>query len=214
MNILVADDHPMVREALAQVVARIEPGAALHLASDFPSALRLASQQPLDLALIDWQMPGLQPLDGLRRMRELCPALPVLVVTGHADPHTAKAALDAGACAFVPKTADAEVLMQAVQSALSGQPLPASLAPVLVAPAGDPDDARARGPRLTARQREVLRLLCDGQPNRAIGAQLGLTEGTVKLHIAAILRTLRVRNRTEAALRARRDGLLDDEVMP
>lgn len=209
MNVLVADDHPLVRDALAQVVARLRPGVTVHLAPDFPSALRLIEHQALDAAVIDLQMPGLDALEGLRRAHALRPALPLLVVSGEPDPRVARAALDAGAWGFVSKSAEAEALLQMLRRALSGEPPAASPAPVLAPPAAAAPAASELAARLTARQRDVLRLLGEGQPNRAIAERLGLAEGTVKLHIAAILRTLRVRNRTEAALRARAAGLLD-----
>lgn len=210
MKVLVADDHPLVRDALLALVARLGPRVQASAAADFPGLLRLAAAGDHALALVDLNMPGMDGLQALRRLRQLAPLMKVVVVSGQVDPITARAALDAGAADFLPKTASADRLLQALQQLQHGGGAGAALTTCMVptfhvTSHEGPADARPAGdaPRLTPRQRQVLQLLARGEPNSAIAAELGLSEGTVKLHIAAILRTLRVRNRTEAALRAR-----------
>lgn len=199
MNVVVADDHPLVRGALCALVAQLEPRVQVHQAVDFPGLLREVRERALDLAVVDLHMPGMEGLAGVAQVRAHCPRLPVLVLSGQTDSATADAALAAGASAFVPKTEDAQVLLTALQRMRRGIASPTVV--TALAPAGRPRPTGLAD--LTPRQQEVLRLLVGGAPNREIGLRLGLAEGTVKLHVAAILRVLRVRNRTEAVARAR-----------
>lgn len=211
MNVLVADDHPMVREALCALVSRSDASADVHGVGDFPSLLREASRLAPDVALVDLNMPGMDGLEGLRRLRQQCPGLPVLMVSGQADPDTARSVIRAGAAGFLPKTTDTDHLLDALRRVQAGQVcVPTYGALTALVPGDWPPPPCAAA--LTARQKEVLVLLMDGTPNRAIGERLGLTEGTVKIHVASILRALRARNRTEAVVRARDWGLLQDRV--
>jgi DNA-binding NarL/FixJ family response regulator len=203
---LVADDHPLVRDALARTLAELEPGVDVVTAGDFDAALAAVQGGTLDLALVDWQMPGMDGLHGLQRLRAAMPTLPIVVASGHDDAATIRAALGAGAAGFIPKSEQPAVLMQALRLVRAGGVyVPARLldaaaqAPAAPAPPSTGD--------LTARQLDVLDRLLRGEPNKLIARELGLTEGTVKIHIAAILRTLQVRNRTEAVVRARELGL-------
>ena len=204
MRVLIADDHPLVRDALARTVRELDPGADVQQVGDFEALLQLALAGPADLALLDLNMPGMQGITGLRQLRERLPTLPVVVASGQDDASTIRAVLAAGAAGFIPKSERAEVLLGALRLVLAGgvyvpartldEP-PAGVAPLV---AGVVD--------LTPRQRDVLRALSRGQPNKLIARELGLTEGTVKIHIAAILRALQARNRTEAVVRARELG--------
>ncbi len=206
MKVLIADDHPMVRDALARTLRLIEPAAEIVEAADFPEAEACIEQQAasLTLALLDLHMPGMDALAGLRRLRVRFPALRMAVASGEDDPAVMRAAFDAGAVAFLPKSEPAQVLQQALRIVLGGGTyLPAQALAGLGAGAAPRPEATA----LTPRQRDVLRCLMQGQPNKLIARELGLTEGTVKIHIAAILRALQARNRTEAVVVARRLGL-------
>lgn len=204
MRVLIADDHPLVRDALARVMQQLDAGAELLLAQDFDSTQRLAEQTP-DLALVDLNMPGMDGVAGLRRLRLQQPAMPLIVASGQDDPVTIRSVLATGASGFIPKTDSPELLLQAVRLVLAGG---------TYVPPRTLDDYRDGAPPpeadtggLTPRQLDVLQLLLKGQPNKLIARELGLTEGTVKIHIAAILRALRARNRTEAVVRARELGL-------
>ena len=150
-------------------------------------------------------MPGMQGVQGVRRLQRLAPALKLVVVSGDDDPAVMRAAFAAGAVAFLPKSEPAEVLQQAIRIVLGGGTYMPSQALADLrpgAPAPRPDTAA-----LTPRQLDVLKCLMQGQPNKLIARELGLTEGTVKIHIAAILRALQARNRTEAVVMARNLGL-------
>lgn len=201
---LIADDHPLVRDALARVLARLAPTVDVAEVADGPALFDRLAGEPFDLALVDLQMPGMNGLDGVRQLTRCHAGLPVIVVTGSDQPGLARAALEAGATGFVPKSGPAEELLQACRVVGAG----GVYVPAHALLALHPVDQPVMPPvELTPRQAQVLALLMQGEPNKLIARQLGLTEGTVKLHIAALLRALRARNRTEATVRARQLGL-------
>ena len=205
MKVLIADDHPMVRDALKRTLLLVEPAAEVLEAADYAGAVQALQSQALDLALLDLHMPGMDRVDGLRRLRLRFAGVPMVVASGEDDPVVMRATLAAGARGFLPKSEAPEVLQQALRLVLGGGTyLPAQALADLRhgAPPPRPD---AGG--LTPRQTDVLRCLMRGQPNKLIARELGLTEGTVKIHIAAILRVLQARNRTEAVVVARDLGL-------
>ncbi len=208
MKVLIADDHPLVRDALARTLRCVQADAEVLEAADFASALRVLQAEAPQLALVDLHMPGMDPglggIDGVRRLRLLCPGIPLVVASGEDDPAVIRAALAAGAVGFLPKAESPDVLQQALRLVLGGgiYTPPQALADLQPGAAPRPD---ASG--LTPRQTDVLRCLMRGQPNKLIARELGLTEGTVKIHIAAILRVLQARNRTEAVVVARNLGL-------
>lgn len=207
MKILIADDHPLVRDALSRTLTGLEPTPEVIHAVDGDSLLALAGDTCFDLALVDLNMPGMEGVAGLQRLRQLCPSLPVIVVSGQTDAATTRAVLDTGAAGFVPKTESPDMLLDAVRTVHAGRVfLPPGAVQALLREAAERLD-RPAPPPLTPRQRDVLALLQQGQPNKLIARRLGLTEGTVKLHIAALLRALHARNRTEAVVRARELGL-------
>ncbi len=203
MRVLIADDPPMVRDALARTVQQLAPSVDVSQAADSDGLMKLLQETAADLALVDLNMPGMDGVAGVRRVRAAAPLLPLVVASGQDDPATIRAVLAAGAAGFVPKTSSSEVLLQALHIVLAGGVFvpPQALADLQ---AGVPPPADATG--LTPRQRDVLRGLLKGAPNKVIARELGLTEGTVKIHIAGILRTLQVHNRTEAVVRAREMG--------
>ena len=205
MRILVADDHPLVRDALARTVRRADPAAEVHEAGDYASAQCLCAALAPELALVDLNMPGMNGVEGLRLLRRQFPGLAIIVASGQEDPPTIRNVLSAGASGFFPKTADPELLLQAIRLVQAGG---------VYVPAGVLADFQDGLPPprpdhtgLTPRQLAVLQRLLRGLPNKLIARDLNLTEGTVKIHIAAILRALRARNRTEAVIRARELGL-------
>jgi DNA-binding NarL/FixJ family response regulator len=205
MKILIADDHPMVRDALARTVRLVEPTALVVEAADYAGAEAALREHAPVLALLDLHMPGMDGVEGLRRLHLRYAQVPLVVASGDDDPGVIRSTFAAGAVGFLPKSESPEVLQQAIRLVRGGGTYMPSQALADLrhgAPTPRPD---ASG--LTPRQLDVLRSLMRGQPNKLIARELGLTEGTVKIHIAAILRALQARNRTEAVVMARRLGL-------
>jgi DNA-binding NarL/FixJ family response regulator len=204
MNVLIVDDHPMVRDALAQTVQALADHVEVCQAADYVGLMGALTRTGFDLALLDLQIPGMDGVAGVQRIRTAAPMLPLVVVSGQEDGDTIRAVLAAGAAGFVPKTSSASVMVGALRLVLAGGVfVPQQLL------AAVPAATRSAGSGLTPRQLDVLHGLLKGLPNKLIARELGLTEGTVKIHIAAILRVLQARNRTDAVLRARAAGLAD-----
>ncbi len=220
MKILIADDHRLVIEAVKAKLAELEPGIEFILAMSVDELLARASDD-VDLAVIDLNMPGAQGQDHVDEIRRRHPAVPVVVLSGYEDPAIMRGVLERGVLGFIPKAYSPEVMLSAVRLVLAGgvyvPPMMLSAVPPGIV-AGFPNgavEAAQRGPAaaaahtlehlrnvLTDRQVEVLQLLSQGKPNKLIGRALGISEGTVKIHLAAIFRALNVRNRTEAVVAA------------
>ncbi|MBX3724716.1 MAG: response regulator transcription factor [Xanthomonadales bacterium] len=200
--LLVADDHPLFRKALAQTVAEHLPGAEVLEAEDLDGTLATLARRPeIDLVLLDLNMPGSQGLLGLARLRAAFPATAVMMVSGHEDPATIRAALDAGAMGFVPKRAPAVQLAGALTCVLDCRPwIPPELADAVAAAALPAPSPALRLAALTPQQRRVLELVARGQLNKQIADAMGIQERTVKAHLTAIFERLGVRNRTQAGV--------------
>jgi DNA-binding NarL/FixJ family response regulator len=203
MKVLIADDHALVREGLALIVRQWRADAAVIFAADAAGLLAAAEASAPDIALVDLAMPGMHGMEGLCTLRARCPALPVLVASALDDPATVRAALGAGASGFVAKNEPPLAIVLALARVVAGD--------IVVPPGVDAalsvEEPAPRRVALTARQLDVLGQLMHGRSNKAIAGALGLTEGTVKIHVAAVLRALRARNRTEAVLAARSLGI-------
>lgn len=220
MRILIAEDHRLVIEAMKAKLAELEDGVAFVVATT-AAELRALAADDVDLALIDLNIPGAEQYDHIDELRRRHPEVPVIVVSGYEDPAMMRAVLDRGALGFIPKAYSPEVMLSAVRLVLAGgvyvPPMmlsalaggiashvgagPLQKAATASAPAGAPTLEHLRNV-LTERQVEVLQLLSQGKPNKLIGRSLGISEGTVKIHLAAIFRALNVRNRTEAVVAA------------
>ena len=220
MKILSADDHWVSRTGLRHLLSRLErPVNSFLEASSFGEARELASKHPdLDLIVLDLLMPDGSGFEELAAMTQIVPDVPIIVVSMAEDRRDIIGAIDAGAMGFVPKSAPGEELVRAIEIVLAGEIyVPARIkggaagqqtSPQYVHPAGtapSPDvepAASARIANLTRRQRQVFRLLGAGYSNAAIAKELGISEHTVAIHVSAILKTLEVENRTQAALLA------------
>lgn len=204
---LIADDHALVREALAATVATRWPDVEVVLAGDFPTAWAAAARTP-DLCLADLDMPGASPLDGVEGLRTAAPDMKILVVTGSFDDAMMLDLLARGVAGFAPKTLSADVIAAAIGLVLAGgRYLPPRLAELRlpdIAPLAPPPRARL----LTGRQIEVVRLMARGQTNKDIARALGIAPATIKTHVAQVIALTGAANRTEAAMRAGELGLL------
>ena len=216
MKILIADDHRLVIEAVKAKLSELAPGIEFVLAMSVDELLAGASDD-LDLALIDLNMPGAAGQAHIDEVRRRHPAVPLIVLSGYEDPAVMRSALERGVLGFIPKAYSPEVMLSAVRLVLAGgvyvPPMMLSaLPPGIVAGVAGAAEVSGRASSaptldhlrnvLTERQVEVLQLLSQGKPNKLIGRALGISEGTVKIHLAAIFRALNVRNRTEAVVAA------------
>lgn len=205
MKIILADDHALFRGGFALLFKQVEASATVLEADDLAGALDLAALHPdADLLLLDLHMPGMKGASSIRQVTKNHPQLPVVVLSADENMDMVKQVIAAGALGFIPKFTTAAVMQSAIRLVLSGGIyLPAQLI------MATNDKNRPPGPnKLTERQLDVLRLLADGMANKDICRRLGLSEGTIKVHIAAIFRSLNVSNRTEAARVAQQLQLL------
>lgn len=205
MKILHADDHPMFREGLRFFLQLLGTQVAVLEAGNLRAALdKLALEWPVDLLLLDLQMPGMGEIEGFLAIRRAYPALPIVIVSGVNDPQIIRTLLDGGARGYIPKFTGSEQLMAALRRVLNGEvyvPDAVFLPPSQAAGYGE-------SAPLTSRQLQILPLLAEGMPNKRIADVLGLTEGTVKQHLKDLFRRLNANNRTQAVREARRLGLL------
>jgi len=212
---LIVDDHPLIQQAMSNVLRGLDPAAEIAVAGDCDRALEIAATgapEP-DIVLLDLNLPGLSGIPALKRWRARFPAMPVVVLSALDDRQTVHAAIVAGAAGYIPKSSSNEIMRQALSLVLAGGKY---LPPEIVAPAEDSRSAVPRRtspasarPDLTERQRDVLRLIAKGASNKHICRELGLAERTVKARVSAVLRLLNVASRTQAAIEAVRLGLAD-----
>ena len=212
-RIVIADDHPLFRAALAQAVTTAIDRAELLEAPDFDTTLaQLIDAAPIDLVLLDLHMPGSQGLAGLARLRGLHPEVAVVVVSANEDPRVIRRALDQGAAGFIPKSAGLDELGTAIEAVLDCRSwIPERLAAAVDAEHADDEDAALahRIGQLTPQQYKVLSRVADGQLNKQIADELGIQERTVKAHMSEIFQRLGVRNRTQAGVAFRRLELIE-----
>ena len=208
---LICDDHALVRDALRGAIAHRWPDAEISEAADFVAAWQQAARAPT-LIIADLVMPGAAPRDGVARLRAAAPDAPIIVVTGSHDDAILLDLLDSGVAGFVPKTSGTEIIIAAMKLVLSGgRYLPARVMELALdrrATAGGA--APSGGPReiVTPRQREVLKLMADGQSNKEIARALGVSPATIKTHVAQAIAAVGAHNRTDAAMRAAALGLV------
>lgn len=209
MKILVIDDHPLIQEALAHVLVELDPEVNVVQAFDASDAHAALSRYPdIDLALLDLALPGQDGFELLTELRSEWPDIPVLVLSATHDRATIEAALDRGAMGFIPKTANARILIEALRLVLSGGIyVPSERSTGEVAGFRNRPTARPEELGLTLRQADVLKLLVQGKPNKLICRDLRLSEGTVKVHVSAILRALNVHTRTQVVIELARRGV-------
>jgi DNA-binding NarL/FixJ family response regulator len=206
MRVLVVDDHPLVLEALSQLLPQLAPGTEVVVAGDRAGAEAVLDDDPdIALVLLDLALPGTRGLDFLADLLLDYPGVPVVVLSATHDRATIAAALAAGARGFIPKTANVGALVEALEQVVAGGVY--LTRDVVAGPASDGVRLSADELGLTTRQTDVLKLLLQGKPNKLICRDLRLSEGTVKVHVSAILRLLHVRTRTQAVAELARRGI-------
>ena len=214
-TILIADDHPLFREALRGVALRLLPGAQIREAENAEALYAMVDAEPdADLLLLDLNMPGTQGFSALVHLRAVHPQLPVAMVSAREEPEVMRRALDHGAMGFIPKSSDATTLATALQQILDGERwVPDAV--LNAKPIADDERAiAARVRELTPQQFRVLQMLGTGLLNKQIGYELGVSEATIKAHMSAVLRKLGANNRTQAVLLAGKLAVDPDKVVP
>lgn len=203
MKVLIADDHDLVRDTLAAYLMR-EPGIEVATVSDFPAAARrIKAEGQFDLVLLDYNMPGMNGLQGLSRALEATGGRPVAIISGTASRTVAENALAAGAMGFLPKSMSAKTLIHAIRFMAAGE----KYAPVEFMNSKDESAENPLAAQLSKRELEVLRGLMKGHSNKEIARDVELQEVTVKLHVKTLCRKINARNRTHAAMIAKEAGL-------
>ena len=203
MRLLIADDHNLVREAIASYLSRAASDITCVEAADLEGAReRLSQNGTFDVVVLDYNMPGMNGLAGLDEVRALAPATPVAIRSGTIDRSTAVQALERGASGILMKDLRGTALLVALRLIAAGE---IYVPPALIGPtgAGNPADGRIREMRatlgrLTTREFECVRLLAGGKPNREIGEALGIADTTVKLHLNSAFKKMGARSRADA----------------
>jgi len=215
MKILIADDHALFREGLHYTLESLVDNVEIMEAKNGTEAIQIVRNFPdLDLVLMDLDMPGINGFEGLLSLRKSYPELPVVIVTASEYEQDMIRIMKSGAAGYIPKSHTSQEMLNAIRQILNGD----IYVPVLGASSGTfhirqmPENENGTSKRadqyeLTPRQREVLKLMCDGMSNKAIANKLGMAEGTVKIHVTAILKSLSATNRTQAVITARETGL-------
>lgn len=216
VKLLVVEDHALVREGLVQTLRQLDTSdVEVFEVADFDGANGLFMQgYAFDLVLLDLGLPGVDGLTCLKFFRQRYPLIPVVVLSAYDDAHTVGKAMKCGAAGFVSKTCASDHLLSVLRDVLAGRvfspeiPLsPSSVSfPVFSHfPIGEGREPSDFG--LTERQAEVLSLMVKGKSNRDIAGLLGLSEGTVKIHLTAIFKVLGVSSRTQAMVAVARQGI-------
>ena len=215
-EILIADDHPLFRDALRRTVAQILPDARLLEADSVDSLSELAQRhQQAELVLLDLNMPGAHGFSALVYMRAAFPTLPVLIVSAREDPALMRRALGHGASGFIPKSADVEQIAKAINAVLDGDTwLPPGVSSSAVSLDPEEEALASKIAELTPQQYRVLTMVCNGLLNKQIAYELNVSEATIKAHMTAILRKLGASNRTQAVLIAGKLAVDPETVTP
>jgi DNA-binding NarL/FixJ family response regulator len=202
-RLVIADDHPLFRDALRQAVASVIPSANIEEAGSFEDLTALLERDAeVDLILLDLTMPGISGFSGLIYLRAQYPAIPVVIVSASDDVETIRRSVDFGASGFIPKRFGVDALRGAILKVMEGDIwIPSD---VDLSAAADPEMTRLRDRlvTLTPQQVRVLMMLSQGLLNKQIAYELGVSEATIKAHVSAILQKLGVESRTQAVIAA------------
>lgn len=212
-ELIIADDHPLFRQALAASVERLFPQTKVLEVDNISALMELVELHPeADLLLLDLTMPGATGYSALVSLRANYPQLPVVMISAHEDPQLMRRGLDLGAMGFIPKSASMPQLSEALEAVMMGN-IWAPKEAYDAEPLADEDKTAVELLKtLTPQQFRVLQMVSTGLLNKQIAYELGVTEATVKTHMTAILRKLGVTNRTHAVLIAQHLSLLPEEA--
>jgi two-component system, NarL family, response regulator LiaR len=214
IRVLIADDHAVVREGLRAFLALQDDVEVVGEAADGEEAVQAVARLQPDVALVDLVMPRVDGIEAIGRIRVQRPQTRVIVLTSFVDEDKMLPAVRAGAVGYLLKDVQPQDLVSAIRTVHGGGTLlHPTVVEELVREVSRDDEAPTSNP-LTAREREVLALIARGRANKAIAFELGVAEKTVKTHVSNILGKLGLTDRTQAALYAVREGLVDAEPQP
>ncbi|MFK8068081.1 MAG: response regulator [Gammaproteobacteria bacterium] len=204
MDILIADDHPLYRDALSMLVQQLDDVVNTTTVTCYDDVIEHLRQdnQP-NLILVDLHMPGIDAWQGIKTLRGICPDIPVVVISSSESEEDSSKALELGALGFIPKSLDGDSLVNALKLIVENG---ITIAPIMKRSSIEETSTSST---LTPRQHEVLQHLARGEANKVIARELDLSEGTVKLHVRAVFTALNVSNRTQAVRAAEKQGLVD-----
>ncbi|WP_404420828.1 response regulator [Thalassospira australica] len=207
-QILIADDHPLVRGALKQALSSELENVTLYEAGSLSEAIEQieAHGGDIDLVLLDLHMPGMNGFTGLFTLRASWPDIPVSIVSASQELPVVRRSIEYGASAFVPKSAPVDQIGTAIRTVLNGDMWMPDWARDAIENGPADDEATGLAEKigqLTPQQLRVLNMLTEGKLNKQIAYELDVTEATVKAHVSAILRKLSVHSRTQAVIMAR-----------
>jgi DNA-binding NarL/FixJ family response regulator len=203
IRVLLAEDHGLVRAGLERLLATADDIEVVGGAADGAEAIELAAQTQPDVVLMDLSMPNVGGIEATKRILAADEAIQIVVLTSLGDREQILAALDAGAIGYLLKDAEPEELIGGVRAAARGEsPLSPKAARAVVSARAEQERAE-----LSPREREVLRCVAEGMPNKLIARELGISEKTVKTHLTRVFQQIGVTDRTQAALWARENGV-------
>ncbi|MDM0042465.1 response regulator transcription factor [Variovorax sp. J22G21] len=209
MNVLMVDDHVMFLQGMKNLLNVLVPELRVETTSDISHAAQLVQLTEFDLVLLDWHLNDSDGTESIRRLRDGGCMARVVVLSGETNAALIRQSVELGAAGFIPKKYSSEMMVAALQHVLAGRIfLPSETAQPRDQHASATSDPRLAG--LTARQMDVYRAATRGLPNKLIARQLDIAESTVKAHLTAVYSALGVRNRTEAAYQASREGMRVD----
>ncbi|KWT69770.1 MULTISPECIES: response regulator transcription factor [unclassified Variovorax] len=214
MNVLMIDDHVMFLQGMKNLLSVLVPELRVETAGEMSNAVKLVELAEFDLVLLDWHLADCTGEESIRRLRDAGCMARIVVLSGDTDATMIRNTVDLGAAGFIPKKYSSEMMVAALQQVLAGriflplETLNAAPPPQVESAAAAGQDPRLAG--LTPRQMDVYRAAARGLPNKLIARQLDIAESTVKAHLTAVYTALGVRNRTEAAYQASREGVRID----
>ena len=210
IRIVIADDHPLLREAMRNAFERRKDMEVVGEAGDGEEAVKLSSELKPDIVIMDIVMPKLSGIEATKQIRQVSPATAVLILTAYDDDRYVIGLLEAGAAGYLLKSARSQVLVEAVRAVHAGEAVlhPTIIAKILKYGVRMQAEARERKTeeQLSDRELEVLKLAAKGMSNKDIAKQLFLSVRTVKAHLSSIFNKADVASRTEAIVKGVREG--------